>query len=817
MLAIVTAMLLTVAVGRVWADDEDDTDGIIDTVIKNVKILESNPKADDEDGIIDTVIKNVKMLESNAKDKVITQKPYQKRDKIKEKEWQKHLEDPEYSLAIIKTINKLSEDSTLKGKNTFLFLKLITDVIDKRIGDIGERVSSVEEKAKQQEDKDPDVVESIESISKELETMKTSLSNYKTEIKTRDNVIKHQTTLLQKKSEIEGKEKDLKEREMSLKEREVSLKERETALEKKSESTFTGENGEEILKKTEADNESGDGLSFEDVSVEVARLAVAELDKAADKRKAQFDSIESDLKATIAEEKEALIDQIDVLLAEQVETAFSSLTDGDRLNDLKAFIKLNSKAKTSIRDIIIFILLFVLVIVIVFIILTSNKSPLTDKEAFELKYLLENSNKSGPTIKTAESTNKDDKISNLENEVSKLKNIVRNWQNSNTGRIADTQNPTVGRKVQKSENTQDSSKTVDEHALTQCWNENENSSFEKCKLSFEAMFGQMVTLTIKHPDAPVFSLQPTKDPNKRTFILPLKNTPYSDSLKQIFKIEFINGVDNPVVTGLESPAVIYPNCPIRHGKIKITGRSAQKDTKIPLNEDYLTAWWKENSANSYDECKKDLEERFRDIKKIECAGEPEDSWQGISIESTAANFMLPGVDTVYDKTCKEYFDVKGEYKLGESTVSSLIRPARRDNTNGNFFRGEIGVTNPSKPALREDKLIEWWSENALNRFTECKNSLKARFGDKLEFVLLSSIETSAETKAEEWLVFGVTEPLLNEYFVLPRKNDFVAEIAVWFRTDGKPLNLIDSLVQLAKAGKNRPEICTDQGVVVLVS
>ena len=115
--------------------------------------------------------------------------------------------------------------------------------------------------------------------------------------------------------------------------------------------------------------------------------------------------------------------------------------------------------------------------------------------------------------------------------------------------------------------------------------------------------------------------------------------------------------------------------------------------------------------------------------------------------------------------------------------------------------------------LDDKKLIDWWNKNSTSELTKCKNSLEERFGNEIFVELISWNENSEE----DWFVIGITEPLSEEVYVLPRRRTLIGNIRVWFETSNKisKLTLIKSLVKTARSAKSNPKKVKEMGVITI--
>jgi chemotaxis protein histidine kinase CheA len=254
------------------------------------------------------------------------------------------------------------------------------------------------------------------------------------------------------------------------------------------------------------------------------------------------------------------------------------------------------------------------------------------------------------------------------------------------------------------------------------------------------------------------------------------------------------------------------------------------DPTSKINETTLTDWWKTNATKSSSECMKGLIEKFgEESNPIGLIDHPEqkDDWKVLNITGTK-QFLIPCKHIVYDDFIMQFFDVHGSsYVIGLSLITSLILPAIKDSTD-NISRGMLDVktphvgsepirqpviTEPKGPVLDEKKLIDWWDKNSTSELTKCKNSLKEKFGNEIEVVLIDSNENSDE----DWYVIGIEEPLSQEVYVLPRQRILIRNIELWFETSNKisKRTLIKSLVRTARSARSSPKKMMTRGKITI--
>ena len=245
----------------------------------------------------------------------------------------------------------------------------------------------------------------------------------------------------------------------------------------------------------------------------------------------------------------------------------------------------------------------------------------------------------------------------------------------------------------------------------------------------------------------------------------------------------------------------------------------------------LTQWWTANATKSSSECIKGLTEKFGEESNPDGENEHQgqfDKYKVLTVTAGTKQFLIPCKDIVYDDFITKFFCVDGDsYITGSSLITSLIRPAIRDST-GSISRGMLDVTPPSvgsepirqpvitepkRPVLDDKKLIDWWNKNSTSELTKCKNSLEERFGNEIFVELISRNENSEE----DWYVIGITEPLSEEVYVLPRQRTLIGNIQVWFDTSNKisKLTLIKSLVKTARSAKGSPKKVKKKGVITI--
>jgi len=245
----------------------------------------------------------------------------------------------------------------------------------------------------------------------------------------------------------------------------------------------------------------------------------------------------------------------------------------------------------------------------------------------------------------------------------------------------------------------------------------------------------------------------------------------------------------------------------------------------------LTQWWTANATKSSSECIKGLTEKFGEESNPDGENEHQgqfDKYKVLTVTAGTKQFLIPCKDIVYDDFITKFFCVDGDsYITGSSLITSLIRPAIKDST-GKISRGMLDVTPPSvgsepirqpvitepkRPVLDDKKLIDWWNKNSTSELTKCKNSLEERFGNEIFVELISRNENSEE----DWYVIGITEPLSEEVYVLPRQRTLIGNIQVWFDTSNKisKLTLIKSLVKTARSAKGSPKKVKKKGVITI--
>ena len=297
---------------------------------------------------------------------------------------------------------------------------------------------------------------------------------------------------------------------------------------------------------------------------------------------------------------------------------------------------------------------------------------------------------------------------------------------------------------------------------------------------------------------------------------------FTNSEIALLKKSIQNGATIPSVKKVESPTATT--------NVTRNIDTTPNDPTSKFNET-LTQWWTANATKSSSECIKGLTEKFGEESNPDGENEHQgqfDKYKVLTVTAGTKQFLIPCKDIVYDDFITKFFCVDGDsYIKGSSLITSLIRPAIKDST-GNISRGMLDVTPPSvgsepirqpvitepkRPVLDDKKLIDWWNKNSTSELTKCKNSLEERFGNEIFVELISWNENSEE----DWFVIGITEPLSEEVYVLPRRRTLIGNIRVWFETSNKisKLTLIKSLVKTARSAKSNPKKVKEMGVITI--
>ena len=314
----------------------------------------------------------------------------------------------------------------------------------------------------------------------------------------------------------------------------------------------------------------------------------------------------------------------------------------------------------------------------------------------------------------------------------------------------------------------------------------------------------------------------------------------SDKKKQITSLtnsEIALRVESPtatlkksIQTGATIPSVKKVESPTATTNVTRNIDTTPNDPTSKFNET-LTQWWTANATKSSSECIKGLTEKFGEESNPDGENEHQgqfDKYKVLTVTAGTKQFLIPCKDIVYDDFITKFFCVDGDsYITGSSLITSLIRPAIRDST-GNISRGMLDVTPPSvgsepirqpvitepkRPVLDDKKLIDWWNKNSTSELTKCKNSLKEKFGNEIEVVLIDSNENSDE----DWYVIGIEEPLSQEVYVLPRQRILIRNIELWFETSNKisKRTLIKSLVRTARSARSSPKKMMTRGKITI--